>query len=406
MPVGLELKQARERANLSAEEVSDRTKIQPHKIEALESGDFHALPYGVYLEGIVRAYAREVGLDQAALVERLRQEQPQLVDDWNLSLVDATPSNGRRASPIQTRPTPVDLSVDSFESEFEERAPTPPKAEPKSYAAPKSYTDNDERERPARGFAGLALPIVSLIAVIGWGAFFYQRMRPTDFSMTRDVATSANADERSARTETAADVPSETKAVLESTPGAVPPVSEAARDVARDRNLPPQRTPALAPPIPEPTIPPAVPKQDDRPLEGALPPANATRTGADKSIETPPTIDVSGPWSLATQVEMSSETPVAGSRLGYEIEMKQDGSHVEGRGRKITENGAALDSPAQTPISMTGTVQGNRLTLVFSEGSASSTVGKLVMLVEDGVMRGRFSSAAMRSSGTVEARRR
>lgn len=188
MPVGLELKQARERAGLSAEEVSDRTKIQPHRIEALESGDFQALPYGVYLEGIVRAYAREVGLDQAALVERLRQEQPQLVDDWNLSLVAATPSNGRRVSSIETRPTPVDLSVDPFESEFEERAPTPPKAEPRHDTA------TDEREHPGRGLAGLALPIVSLIAVIGWGAFFYERMRPTDFSVTREVTTSADAD--------------------------------------------------------------------------------------------------------------------------------------------------------------------------------------------------------------------
>jgi hypothetical protein len=130
------------------------------------------------------------------------------------------------------------------------------------------------------------------------------------------------------------------------------------------------------------------------------------RTGADKSTETPPTIDVSGSWNLATQIEMSGETSVAGSRLGYDIEIKQDGSRVEARGRKISENGAALGAPAQTPISMTGTVQGNRLTLIFTEGSASSTVGKLVMLVEDGVMRGRFSSAAMRSSGTVEARRR
>jgi cytoskeletal protein RodZ len=391
MPVGLELKQARERAGLSAEEVSHRTKIQPHQIEALESGDFQALPYGVYLEGIVRAYAGEVGLDQAALVERVRQEQPQLVDDWNLSLVDATPSNGRRVAPVQIQPTPIDFSENPFDSEFAERAPIPAKAEPKN------DTGNEERERPTRGLAGLALPIVSVIAVIGWGAFFYERMRPTDFSVTREVATSANADERSARTESATNVPSEAKAVLESTPGAVPPVSDAARDVARDRNLAPQRTPAPPPPIPEPTSTPDASKQDDRPREEGLPPATAVR---------PPTIDVSGPWSLATQVEMSSEAPGAGSRLGYEIEMKQDGSHVEGQGRRITENGAALDSPAQTPISMTGTVQGNRLTLIFTEGSAASTVGKLVMLVEDDVMHGRFSSAATRSSGTVEARRR
>ena len=62
---------------------------------------------------------------------------------------------------------------------------------------------------------------------------------------------------------------------------------------------------------------------------------------------------------------------------------------------------------AQTPISVAGTIDGDRLTLTFTErGTRRPTQGKFVLLLdESGAMRGRFSSNAARSSGTVEARR-
>jgi hypothetical protein len=91
-------------------------------------------------------------------------------------------------------------------------------------------------------------------------------------------------------------------------------------------------------------------------------------------------------------------------RLGYEVKLEQSGERVTGVGRKIAENGSAI-SP--TPISVAGTIQGDRLMLTFTERSAEGAIqGKLVLLVDDsGTMRGRFSTTDAQSSGTVEAHR-
>jgi len=80
---------------------------------------------------------------------------------------------------------------------------------------------------------------------------------------------------------------------------------------------------------------------------------------------------------------------------------------VTGTGRKVTENGAGIGRRAQTPVTLTGTIDGDRLTLNFVErGTRRQTQGKFVLLVDDrGTLRGRFSSNAARSSGRVEAHR-
>ena len=116
---------------------------------------------------------------------------------------------------------------------------------------------------------------------------------------------------------------------------------------------------------------------------------------------------MSGSWTLSTQLESSSHARFAGLHLGYEINLEQSGNRVLGSGRKVTENGDGLGSRAQTPIRVAGTIDGDRLTLVFTEeGTRRTTEGKFVLLLdEDGTLRGRFSSTAAQSSGTVEARR-
>ena len=54
--------------------MSQSTKIQVAKLEALERNAFERLPEGIYLDGIVRAYARTVGLDDEAMVQRVRRD--------------------------------------------------------------------------------------------------------------------------------------------------------------------------------------------------------------------------------------------------------------------------------------------------------------------------------------------
>ena len=117
--------------------------------------------------------------------------------------------------------------------------------------------------------------------------------------------------------------------------------------------------------------------------------------------------DVSGSWKLATHIESSSYSRYAGLQLGYEMKLEQDGARVTGVGRKITENGDEIGARAQTPVTVSGTITGDRLTLNFVErGARRPTQGKFVLLVDEGgALRGRFSSNAAQSSGRVEAYR-
>jgi transcriptional regulator with XRE-family HTH domain len=54
------LRDARERANLSIEEISARTKIGVSALHALERGDFERLPGDFYTRAFLRTYAREL----------------------------------------------------------------------------------------------------------------------------------------------------------------------------------------------------------------------------------------------------------------------------------------------------------------------------------------------------------
>src|SRR5580765_4761151 len=69
---GRELAEARQRAGLPVEELSHRTKISVPTLQAIERGRFDSLPGGIYTRGLLRAYAREVGVDPEDLVNRFR----------------------------------------------------------------------------------------------------------------------------------------------------------------------------------------------------------------------------------------------------------------------------------------------------------------------------------------------
>lgn len=67
------LKKARQDNELSLREISERTKIQVHYLEALEEGDFGKFPGEVYLKGALRNYAEAVGLDQETVLAHYRR---------------------------------------------------------------------------------------------------------------------------------------------------------------------------------------------------------------------------------------------------------------------------------------------------------------------------------------------
>jgi cytoskeletal protein RodZ len=73
----------RERRNISLEEISLSTKINIRFLTAIEQGHFEELPGGIISKGFLRAYARQIGMDEeqaiAAYQEAIRASQTEAV---------------------------------------------------------------------------------------------------------------------------------------------------------------------------------------------------------------------------------------------------------------------------------------------------------------------------------------
>jgi hypothetical protein len=117
--------------------------------------------------------------------------------------------------------------------------------------------------------------------------------------------------------------------------------------------------------------------------------------------------NVSGTWAVLTHIQSTSYSRYEGLHLGYRIQLQQNGARVNGSGTKISEGGNAIRTSGRTPIFVSGTVAGNRLSLTFDElGPRRESHGEFVLLLdEENTLRGRFVSTAAQSSGIVEAHR-
>src|SRR5277367_1513795 len=74
---GRELRTERESRGIGLETISDSTKISSRYLAALEEDHFEQLPGGVFNKGIVRSYARVVGLDEDLWVGRYMEAYQQ-----------------------------------------------------------------------------------------------------------------------------------------------------------------------------------------------------------------------------------------------------------------------------------------------------------------------------------------
>jgi cytoskeleton protein RodZ len=81
---GSQLQQERERRGIGLDAITEATKISNRHLQALEHERFEQLPGGVFNKGIVRSYARVVGIDEEEWVGRFMaayQGSGQLKDD-------------------------------------------------------------------------------------------------------------------------------------------------------------------------------------------------------------------------------------------------------------------------------------------------------------------------------------
>lgn len=69
---GAQLRQAREQAGLSVEQVAAETRIAARHLSMIEAEDFTGLPGRTYAIGFSRSYAKAVGLDDAMIAREVR----------------------------------------------------------------------------------------------------------------------------------------------------------------------------------------------------------------------------------------------------------------------------------------------------------------------------------------------
>lgn len=154
------------------------------------------------------------------------------------------------------------------------------------------------------------------------------------------------------------------------------------------------------------------PLWNSRPSHPVAPAENAeaaANEGDDDAGETVPVEPaVGGRWELTHEIEATSYAAYSGMRLGYRLNLQQDGDRVYGHGRKVSENGVPLPADQRTEISVEGRIEGQYLVLSFvEEGGLRSSAGTIRWLIAPGAgsMQGRFASDAAQSSGTSVARR-
>jgi cytoskeleton protein RodZ len=64
----IDLPSLRAHKGISLREIADSTKISLRFLQAIEEGEFHKLPGGIYNTSYIRQYAREIGYEEAKLL--------------------------------------------------------------------------------------------------------------------------------------------------------------------------------------------------------------------------------------------------------------------------------------------------------------------------------------------------
>lgn len=73
--IGQELKRERELRGISLQEISDSTKINIHYLRDLEEDRLENLPGKFFIKGIIRSYAKYIGLDEFAVLNSFYQHE-------------------------------------------------------------------------------------------------------------------------------------------------------------------------------------------------------------------------------------------------------------------------------------------------------------------------------------------
>jgi cytoskeletal protein RodZ len=113
---GDKFRKAREKKEISLDDVSNVTKISARMLQAIEQEHFDQLPGGVFNKGFIRAYSKHLGLDPEEAVTDylacLRQAQIDAQEIWEPERPRILAPPPRPAVPVKPRaPEPVPVAV-------------------------------------------------------------------------------------------------------------------------------------------------------------------------------------------------------------------------------------------------------------------------------------------------------
>ena len=72
--LGEELKSRRENRDISLNDISEATKISTRYLKAIETDNYSILPGGIFTRSFIRAYAKQVGMNEDEAVGLYQQQ--------------------------------------------------------------------------------------------------------------------------------------------------------------------------------------------------------------------------------------------------------------------------------------------------------------------------------------------
>jgi cytoskeletal protein RodZ len=145
---GDKFRKAREKKNISLDDVSNVTKISARMLQAIEEERFEQLPGGVFNKGFIRAYAKHLGInDQEAVseyLECLREAQIQAQAVWEPPARAAAPAK----PPLLAPSAPGGNGSTSAQPASEKHPPV--RAEQSAGELPGLHLPRAEHVRPPR----------------------------------------------------------------------------------------------------------------------------------------------------------------------------------------------------------------------------------------------------------------
>ncbi len=98
--IGSKLRQLREERQISIEDISLRTSIQPKSIQAIEAGQIERLPEPIYVRSMVKRYADSLGLDGLVISQQVPTWDPEVATFDPVTKIQVTGFH----APVQLKP--------------------------------------------------------------------------------------------------------------------------------------------------------------------------------------------------------------------------------------------------------------------------------------------------------------